>query len=55
MVLVIIIYLHTDSSAGSIEGQTGIVSTWWIWLIVVLAAALLTAVMIGLVIKKKKR
>ena len=50
-----IIYLHTDSSAGNVEGQTGIVSAWWVWLLVVTAAVLIPAFIIGLFIKKKKR
>ena len=50
-----IIYTHTDSSAVSVEGQTGTVNLWWIWLLVVLAAPLVTALIIGLVFKKKKR
>ena len=50
-----IIYLHTDSNAGSAEGQTGTGSLWWVWLLIVTAAVLIPAFIIGIFIKKKKR
>ena len=49
-----IIYLYTDSS-GSVEGQTGIVSLWWVWLLVGIAAVTVLAFIVALFIKKKKR
>ena len=50
-----IIYLHTDFSAGSAEGQTGTVSPWWVWLLVGIAAVTVLAFIVALFIKKKKR
>ena len=41
-----IIYLHTDSSAGSVEGQTGTVSPWLVWQFDVTVAALVETVTI---------
>ena len=40
------ICLLTDSRSGSAEGQTGTVSLWWVWLLVIAAALIVTVIIV---------